>query len=975
MKLTSCHIENFGKLNNQTFSFDASSGASSGINVLCENNGWGKSTLAAFIKVMFFGFDNEGRRNNVENERQRYKPWQGGSYGGWLAFETDGKGYIISRTFGAKEKDDEFLLQDAETKLASTNFSKNIGEELFQIDSASFARSIYISQNDCVTATTDRINAKLGNLADSTDDLNNYETAARKIADKLNALSKTRKTGELYKQKEQIEMLKQEVKKGAAIDASMEELMKFKNDLHDSYEALKEERKQLQSRQKAVSRYKDILVKKQEYDRLCADEAKKKKLYGEKKAQFPVRVPESGEIDRHIELEYRTSVLRKNLDFNKLDDGERRELGRLEDRFGLGVPGNAEIEAVKDKVSDMQTLRRNIDKNMLTEDEDRTLTRLGELFADGVPAAEEFDSASKAWSVRSEKKNTLSSKQAAADMLKMVEKENAQNAQHPHPKPLLPAALLFAVALAALSAVAALGCRLFAVMTPLAGIGILAADIAAALIFAAAVAARKKKRMKNRTKDHETSAPYLNLEREIAADEELIRKTETDTKQFLSRYGIAYEESSVTSDLYQLKEDVKLYGRLLEKSQNADAGGLRERYNALLDEVEGFVQKYGFGMDDEERNAYRAAAAGNLGLSGSTDIMSNAKVKAGIEAADMTVYYVNLLHGLESSIDKYTALKNKKGSFEKSYEEYQNNMEVLRAFIEEIGLQGAGIEEAEIKGADVKGREIEGIDVNGTGINDADVNGTDRDFHIEVQHIKDAQRGCLDSEREYKEAVLAKSEYERENSDFLDEIKNTEIVGEDGSLAEIELRLGEISAEIEKYHTNMAAYDRQLDEFQEKRDEITDAENRLYELQEVYGLNEKKLKTLQDTQKYLEQAKISLTAKYTRPIKEGFDKYMEILCDIESENYQLDANLDMSLLEQGLPRKTVFLSAGYQDMIGICMRMALIDAMYKGEKPFVIFDDPFVNLDGDRTKGALKLLDMIAKEYQVLYFTCNESRR
>lgn len=48
--------------------------------------------------------------------------------------------------------------------------------------------------------------------------------------------------------------------------------------------------------------------------------------------------------------------------------------------------------------------------------------------------------------------------------------------------------------------------------------------------------------------------------------------------------------------------------------------------------------------------------------------------------------------------------------------------------------------------------------------------------------------------------------------------------------------------------------------------------------------------------------------------------------------------------------------------------------MYKEEKPFLIFDDPFVNLDDNNIKGAMKLLDEIAKNYQVIYFTCSESR-
>ena len=56
------------------------------------------------------------------------------------------------------------------------------------------------------------------------------------------------------------------------------------------------------------------------------------------------------------------------------------------------------------------------------------------------------------------------------------------------------------------------------------------------------------------------------------------------------------------------------------------------------------------------------------------------------------------------------------------------------------------------------------------------------------------------------------------------------------------------------------------------------------------------------------------------------------------------------------------------------MRMALVDAMYREEKPMVVFDDPFVNLDREKTEAALKFLEEIGKEYQVIYFTCHESR-
>lgn len=51
MKLIACHINNFGKLSDLNINFN------DGVNVINQPNGWGKSTLAAFLKAMLYGFD------------------------------------------------------------------------------------------------------------------------------------------------------------------------------------------------------------------------------------------------------------------------------------------------------------------------------------------------------------------------------------------------------------------------------------------------------------------------------------------------------------------------------------------------------------------------------------------------------------------------------------------------------------------------------------------------------------------------------------------------------------------------------------------------------------------------------------------------------------------------------------------------------------------------------------------------------
>ena len=189
MRLISCHIENFGKLHDLDLSF------SDGLNVICRENGWGKSTLAAFIKALLYGLDGGKKRDLDENERKRFYPWQGGVFGGRLDFAIGEKRYSVTRTFGDSPTKDTFELRDSVTNLISQDYSEHLGDELFKLNSASFYRSIFIGQNDCQTSSTDEIHAKIGNLADNTGDLNSYESADKRLKSQINALSPKLKSG------------------------------------------------------------------------------------------------------------------------------------------------------------------------------------------------------------------------------------------------------------------------------------------------------------------------------------------------------------------------------------------------------------------------------------------------------------------------------------------------------------------------------------------------------------------------------------------------------------------------------------------------------------------------------------------------------------------------------------------------------------------------------------------------------------
>ena len=126
--------------------------------------------------------------------------------------------------------------------------------------------------------------------------------------------------------------------------------------------------------------------------------------------------------------------------------------------------------------------------------------------------------------------------------------------------------------------------------------------------------------------------------------------------------------------------------------------------------------------------------------------------------------------------------------------------------------------------------------------------------------------------------------------------------------------------------------------------------------------------------KYLKEAKERFSTRYMDKMREGFDRYMRKIDPKTADSLQLDASLRVRQDAQGSLHEDSYLSTGLLEFAGICTRLALVEAMYEGEKPFLILDDPFVNLDEDKVKKGMELLHSLADTYQILYFTCHSSR-
>ena len=270
MRLLACHIENFGKLSDITLDL------SKDINVFMEENAWGKSTLAAFLKAMLYGLDARKDKKDYDKERKMYAPWQGGIFGGTLDIVTEEKRYRIQRTFGRTERTDSFLLYDLDTNLESKDYDKNIGETLFDLDSNSFKNSIYFRQDDVLSNPTDGIHAKLGNLVEATNDINHFEEASNRLKDILNHMSPTRATGTIRRRTNYIEELTQEIKGFEQADEALAECQIMREEKQKLRDDLLAKRQELTDELQKSGERGILEEKRKQYEALCEDERQTK---------------------------------------------------------------------------------------------------------------------------------------------------------------------------------------------------------------------------------------------------------------------------------------------------------------------------------------------------------------------------------------------------------------------------------------------------------------------------------------------------------------------------------------------------------------------------------------------------------------------------------------------------------------------------------------------------------------------------
>ena len=161
MKILSVSVKSFGKLSNVNLNFN------DGLNVISNVNGFGKTTMASFIRAMLYGFT-YGRAKGG-SDASRYAPWgSDDKFGGSITVEHNGETYYVERYFGKTARSEQLTVTNAKTN-RQVDISTSLGEYFLGLTADSYDRSAYFPQEAVELSTNDNFGSKLANLVENSD--------------------------------------------------------------------------------------------------------------------------------------------------------------------------------------------------------------------------------------------------------------------------------------------------------------------------------------------------------------------------------------------------------------------------------------------------------------------------------------------------------------------------------------------------------------------------------------------------------------------------------------------------------------------------------------------------------------------------------------------------------------------------------------------------------------------------------------
>ena len=566
MKLISCYIEGYGKIKQQTYSFQ------DGITTLCLDNGEGKTTLASFIKAMFYGLEGYREGSTAFCDREHFYPFDKGSFGGNLTFSLNGKTYRIERYFAEKSTKGDSLKVYCNGELTD-ELGEDVGRAVFGVDEEAFCRTVFIGSGEIEIKSNSSINAKLGSFLQGMDEDNNFDDAKDVLEKAYKSYKPDRKS------KNPTERIPQTEREIETLRIELDNVKKIQNNLEGKRaqeESLAAEIEVLQKQIVLGQEENERRTMFEHYGDMIAEIERKEKMAQAIAARYPMGLPTEEETLAVSDCIIKEKQLEAQSSAAEFSAKDQERLASLENRFVRGIPTEEQILAAERDMDTLASLETEIGLIRSKEPSLREKVLL-QRFAHSHPTQESIAATAK-----------------KVEAYKQAKKEYEETPEWLHTAVGTPEAKNPSKAYGLVAAIAALLCvggvALLALVNTLVGGVVLAVGFLVLLADAFMYLNKKS----NTPQGGTMSA--LNPEKQ--KKEGTVRELEDGIKAMLMPYGY-HSGNGVVYDFAEMQKDVADYEQYLasEAEQKQALSQKQEQKQALEQKLTAFFRGYGLAGD------------------------------------------------------------------------------------------------------------------------------------------------------------------------------------------------------------------------------------------------------------------------------------------------------------------------------------------------------------------------------------------
>ena len=240
------------------------------------------------------------------------------------------------------------------------------------------------------------------------------------------------------------------------------------------------------------------------------------------------------------------------------------------------------------------------------------------------------------------------------------------------------------------------------------------------------------------------------------------------------------------------------------------------------------------------------------------------------------------------------------------------------------------------------------------------------DYQAQLYAVTQAEQRELDSRELYEQARQDLQELENEAIAALD------FSGGDSEAARLGRELAAARDDVERISSRIASLNGRLSVLGDPLVLASDLE----QMELGYADMQTEYEALTLAIETLKEADTELQSRFSPELGRVASEYMAKVTGGRYADVLIDRDFSARARTQGdsVARESEYLSAGTLDLMYLAVRLAVCElAMPAGEPCPLIIDDALVNLDETRLDQAMQLLREIAKNRQVILFTCRKT--